>query len=420
MILLYNLGIFFYHLAIGIASLWNPKAAFWIKGRRNVFERMTAAVNAGSGKLIWMHCASLGEFEQGRPLLEAIKSTYPEYRILLTFFSSSGYEIRKNYPGVDYIFYLPDDSAANAKKLIEISQPVLAIFVKYEFWHYYLNQLRKSYIPTLLLSATFRGNQTFFKPWGGFWKRILECFQVIFVQDINSEGLLNKLGFKGRIILSGDTRFDRVLEIASGNAGLPLIEKFCEDKKVIVAGSTWLEDEEVMDHFAKSNPEIKFVIAPHEIAESRLKEVEKLFVNTIRFSDWQKNPELPAENAPNVLIIDNIGMLSKLYLYADITYIGGAFGGDGIHNVLEAVVYSKPVVFGPAYDHFHEAVELVDLGAAETVENALELENVFNSLLQNDQIRADKGRIAGNYVREKAGATKIVMNYIQENRLLTS
>ncbi|WP_336515711.1 3-deoxy-D-manno-octulosonic acid transferase [Pollutibacter soli] len=418
MTVIYNLGLSLYSVALGLASLWNPKAKLWVDGRKNLLSRIREKAGKQGQSIIWMHCASLGEFEQGRPVIEAIKKEYAGYKILITFFSPSGYEIRKNYQGADYIFYLPVDSRNNAREFMEIVRPQLAIFVKYEFWYHYLTELRARNVPTILLSGVFRQNHPFFKPWGGFWRSMLDCFQVIFVQDPNSAKLLQSIGLDQKTIVSGDTRFDRVLDLSKNAAKLPLIEKFCNNHKVVVAGSTWVEDDEVMDHFAKSNRDVRFVIAPHEILETRIKEVEKLYTNTIRFSAWKEDQENP-ENK-NVLIIDNIGMLATLYQYADITFIGGAFGGDGIHNVLEAVVYYKPVVYGPNHEDFGEAVELVDIGAAETVENALELEKVFRTLLDDANLRKEKGRIAGNYVRAKAGATSIVMQYIQEKRLLTS
>ena len=370
-----------------------------------------------------MHCASLGEFEQGRPVLEAIKQQYPDIPIVLTFYSPSGYEIRKNYPGADFIYYLPPDSPQNAKRFLAAVQPSLAIFVKYEFWHFYLKALKSKRVPTLLISAIFRKKQTFFKSYGGFWRNMLNTFDQLFVQTADSAALLKESGLGEKVTISGDTRFDRVITIAGNKEPLPLIAAFCANFPVIVAGSTWIEDEEVLDHFARTHPEVRFIIAPHEIHENRLKEIEKLFVNTIRFSKWKTISESERKSLPpgiNVLIIDNIGMLSRLYSYADITYIGGAFGGDGIHNILEAVVYYKPVVFGPVYEGFKETTELVDAGGAETVENALELEKVFNTLLEHKDLRENKGKISGTYVRENAGATAIIMQYIQENRLLTN
>ncbi len=370
-----------------------------------------------------MHCASLGEFEQGRPVLESIRSNYPETPVVLTFFSPSGYEIRKNYSGADFIYYLPPDSPQNARRFLKVVNPQLAIFVKYEFWHFYLQGLKEKNIPTLLISAIFRKKQSFFKPYGSFWRKMLDSFDQLFVQTNESAKLLKEINLTEKVTISGDTRFDRVITIASTPAYLPLISAFCENFPVVVAGSTWIEDEEVLDHFAKTHPEVRFIIAPHEIHENRLKEIEKLFVNTIRFSKWEIRWQKESKAVPsgvNVLIIDNIGMLSKLYSYADITYIGGAFGGDGIHNILEAVVYYKPVVFGPVYEGFKETSELVDAGGAETVENALELEKVFTTLLENKELREQKGKISGTYVRENAGATAIIMNYIQEKRLLTN
>lgn len=424
MLILYSLSIFIYTLGIRIAASWNPKARLWIAGRKDIFRRLEDASRKFGGKTIWMHCASLGEFEQGRPLLEAIRHAYPTHTLLLTFFSPSGYEIRKNYAGADMVFYLPADSPENAKKFIEITRPVLAIFIKYEFWYYYLTALKSNHIPTLLVSAIFRNGQPFFKSYGRFWRQMLGCYKQLFVQDKGSFSLLESVGYGANTTISGDTRFDRVITVANNHTDIPEIARFCGKSEVIVAGSTWLEDEEILDHYANQHQEIKFIVAPHEIDEAHLHELEKLFKNAIRFSVYaaeNENRELKESfTQKNILIMDNMGMLSKLYHYATITYIGGGFGGAGIHNILEAVVYGKPVLFGPVNQKSREAQDLLESGAAFTVLNALELESLLDELLKDKEKCARLGKIASAYVRQESGATGKIMDYIQENRLLTN
>lgn len=364
-----------------------------------------------------MHCASLGEFEQGRPVLEALREQYPGHKFLLTFFSPSGYEVRKDYKGADLIAYLPMDSKANAMKFINMVNPKLVLWVKYEYWYYYLTALKKKQVPVLLISGIFRPDQPFFKWYGRLHQYMLESFSQLFVQNDASKQLLNNIGFK-KVTVNGDTRFDRVVEIAAGFRAIPAIEAFCGNHRVIVAGSTWDADEEELDHYANTYPELRFIIAPHEIDEPHLHDIEQLFKHCIRFSEWSKT--MKADPSINTLIIDNIGMLSKLYHYATITYIGGGFGKDGVHNVLEAAVYGKPVVFGPVYDKFIEAAELVETGGGISIETALELEEVFNELLEDSITYEKAATAAARYVASKTGATNAVTAYIQENRLLTS
>jgi 3-deoxy-D-manno-octulosonic-acid transferase len=421
--LLYHLFILFYSIAIQIAALWNPKAKKWVRGRKKF-----PSVNPGKEKRIWMHCASLGEFEQGRPLLETIRKQYPECKIILTFFSPSGYEVMKDYKGADHIFYLPMDGKINAAKMIDTIQPSLVLWVKYEFWYFYLTELKKRNIPVLMVSGLFREGQPFFKWYGGIWKKMLQRFTYFFVQNETSQELLKTVGICNNVGICGDTRFDRVIEIAEKFQPLPIIEKFCGDKKVIVAGSTWEEDEEEWTHYVKNHPEIKFIFAPHEIDGDNLKDVRKEFPGAVFYSELVKIIEAvdipPTSNfkhpTSNMLIIDNIGMLSKLYYYADITFVGGGFGDDGIHNVLEAAVFGKPVLHGPEYEKFAEAVELVELGAGIPISNALELEKVLNELWNDEILLKTKSDVARQYVYSKAGATKKIMNYIQEKRLLTN
>jgi len=421
---LYSFSVFLYTLGIRIAAFWNPKARLWISGRKDIFPSLESAFMNEERKTVWMHCASLGEFEQGRPLLEAIRKEYPNYTILLTFFSPSGFQIRKNYSGADFVFYLPSDSPENAKKFIKITRPILAVFIKYEFWYHYLATLKSNQIPTLLVSAIFRKGQPFFKSYGAFWREMLGFYEKIFVQDNDSYELMETVGLGQKSIVSGDTRFDRVISIVENHTPLHLIEYFCQQNKVIVAGSTWLEDEEILDHYANTNPQIKFIIAPHEIDEPHLHDLEKLFRHAVRYSRISSISDENYRNnlmaGKNILIIDNMGMLSKLYKYATVTYVGGGFGGAGIHNILEAAAYGKPVLFGPVNQKSREAQDLQELGAAFTVESALELETLLNTLLKDDAKTASLGKIASGYVYQESGATRKIMDFIQEKRLLTN
>lgn len=410
-LLLYTIFLKLYPLGIRIAAIWNDKAKLWIKGRKKF-----PSVNlAGNNETIWMHCASLGEFEQGRPVIEKIRRDYPTYTIVITFFSPSGYEIEKNFKGADHIFYLPSDSPSNAKKFISLINPKLVLWVKYEYWHYYLSELKKKNITTLLISGAFRPNQPFFKSYGHFWKKMLGTFTWFFLQNNTSKSLLESIDIKN-VTVSGDTRFDRVITIAENFDELPLIKEFCGDDKVIVAGSTWEDDEAEWVHYAKTNVDIKFIIAPHEVDKENLDDVKKTFTGSIFYSELN---EFTIETT-NIIIIDNIGMLSRLYKYADITYVGGGFGEDGLHNILEAAVYGKPVIFGPVLDKNFEARELIDRGGGITIENALELEQTLHELLQDQEELNKRGDAAKDYVYSNAGATEKVIKYIQENRLLTN
>ncbi len=399
-----------------MASLSSKKAGLWLAGRRGVFEQLSQWKNSFSSheKIIWMHCASLGEFEQGRPIIEQIKKDYPSYKILLTFFSPSGYEVRKNYSGADGIFYLPLDSKKNANKFIEIVKPSLVIWVKYEYWYYYLTALLQKNIPTFLVSAIFREDQPFFKWYGSLWKKILQSFDKIFVQNEQSISLLNNIGMANNAVLTGDTRFDRVISIAENKKTLPdALHEFCKNKKVIVAGSTWEEDEEELVHYARTHEQIKFIIAPHEIDKERLLGIKKMFKNAIYFSEF-----VQGNTNAQVIIIDNIGMLSYLYELADVAYVGGGFNDSGIHNILEAAVFGKPIIFGPEYEKFSEANDLVDRGGAFSIENAMELESLLGKLLSDDELLKNASEISKKYVYEKQGATNLIIKCLHEKRLL--
>jgi 3-deoxy-D-manno-octulosonic-acid transferase len=449
---IYNIFLFLYSIGIRITALWNPKARLWLNGRKNIWEKveqirtrpdrdreeqtLNSPLTPHHSPLVWMHCSSLGEFEQGRPVLEALKQAYPGLQVLVTFFSPSGYEVRKNYSGADHVLYLPMDSKAGARRFLNLVEPDLVLWIKYEYWYYFLTEIKKKQIPVFLVSGIFRNNQPFFKWYGRLHRYMLESFTHLFVQTTASKRLLGTIGFTNNVSVSGDTRFDRVVQIAEQFEPIDAITRFCGNSTVIVAGSTWPEDEEEMDHYANTYRDIKFIIAPHEINEQHLQEVEKLFKYSVRFSklqgtsnkqqatsgDYQTLDTAPAggDAGANTLIIDNIGMLSKLYKYATITYIGGGFGDDGVHNVLEAAVYGKPVVFGPVYDKYIEAVDLVQQGGALVIKTALELEQTFNDLL-SDASSYERACIAArNYVYNNKGATESIIQFIQENRLLTS
>ncbi len=408
----YTIFLNLYITAIKLLAIGNPKARLWLSGRKEF--PVVSFKQKESAKTVWMHCASLGEFEQGRPALEALKKNYPAVKIVLTFFSPSGYEIQKKYTGADDIFYLPIDSKANAAKLIKAINPSLVLWVKYEYWFYYLEELKQQRIPLLLVSGIFRPGQPFFKWYGKIWKNILPAFTHFFVQDEDSKNLLAGIGIENNVTVTGDTRFDRVIEIAEKFEHLPLIEQFCGENKVIVAGSTWEEDETELIHYVRANPHIKFIIAPHEIDEQNLKDVQKEFAGSILYSDLALNQPVTS----NVLIIDNIGMLSRLYRYADITYVGGGFGDDGVHNVLEPAVYGKPVIYGPEFEKFIEAIELTACGGGISIASALELEKVLTEFWNDELLLKSSGESAKNYVYSNSGATKKITAFIQEKRLL--
>lgn len=417
-IFLYNLFLNFYKLGVKVTSIKSKKAQLWLDGRKDIFAKLKSwrSKLVPNEKIIWMHCASLGEFEQGRPLIEEIKRTNPDYKILLTFFSPSGYEVRKNYNQADAVFYLPMDGKANAQQFISIIQPSIVLWVKYEYWFYYLTELKRKKIPVILVSAVFRETQPFFKWYGAMWKQILHSFNKIFVQNVESVSLLQTIGFAQNTVVTGDTRFDRVLDNAKNQNSLPnVLLEFVKSSKVIIAGSTWEEDEEELVHYANTNKHIKFIIAPHEIDDERIADVKKLFKNSVLFSQVGNT-----EITDQVVIIDNIGMLASLYQLADVAYIGGGFNDSGIHNILEAAVFGKPIIFGPVYEKFAEATQLVDEGGAFSITNALELEQLIDSLLKDELLLTNTGAICKKYVQENGGATKKIMEYLYEKRLLTS
>lgn len=406
-----------------ISSLFNPKALKWLKGRKKIFERLQETIPEHA-KIIWIHCSSLGEFEQGRPVLERLKVLYPNYKILLTFFSPSGYEVKKDYTGADWIFYLPMDGPKNAKRFLEIVHPSIVIFVKYEFWYYYLKKIKYRNIPLLLISALFQKNKAFFKWYGKLQRKMLSRFDHLFVQNEESKNLLGTIGLSDLCTISGDTRFDRVIEIAEKFEPVPLIEKFINTDQCIVAGSTWKEDEDLLSQVNFSEKKIKLIIAPHEINESHLTEIKSFFPVSIRYSEL-KTGNLPTGQTSqqpvtgNILIIDSIGLLSRLYKYATIAYVGGGLKPTGVHNVLEAAVYSKPVLFGPYYNEYIEAVDLIHHGGF-SFSNTIELKEKMDLLLNNKTEYDKSCEASGKYVMVNKGATQKIIQYIQEKRLLTN
>ena len=415
-VVLYNIFLFFFRIGIRLASLFNPKAKKWVDGRRNIFSRMREAIKPGQ-KIIWVHCASLGEFEQGRPVMEALKTTYPDHSILLTFFSPSGYEVQKNYTGADWVFYLPIDGPANARQFLEIVQPVLVVFVKYEFWYYYLKKIKYRQIPLLLISALFRRDMSFFKWYGGLQRKILSRFDHLFVQNQSSLELIREIGLGSICSISGDTRFDRVNAIAAGWQPIPQIGQFAGNSRLIVAGSSWPEDETLLKTVMTQleNTDIKLLIAPHEINEKHLTYLDSLFPDAIRFSTMSSSP-----TNSRFLIIDNVGMLSRLYRYAWICYIGGGLRKSGIHNVLEAAVYSRPVFFGPFYSKYSEAIGLVTKGGASSVTDGDQMTHQLQELISQTAVYDTMAAAAGKFVESNTGAVHLIIQYIQEKRLLTS
>ena len=378
-----------------------------LEGRKKLWPELEAKLQGNTAAVVWFHCASLGEFEQGRPIIEAFAKQYPDHKIALSFFSPSGYEVRKNYAGAHYIFYLPKDSAKNARKLVALLQPKLAVFVKYEFWHYFTRELKNQNGPVISISAIFRDSQLFFKPYGSFYRNILRNFSWFFTQNQHSEDLLKSIGIN-QVSVAGDTRFDRVLQTAAGIKQIPEVEAFKAGKEIFMIGSSWPEDMQVLVPFIKKHQqELKFIIAPHEIHENEIAAICNDFSGTaVRFSE-AGNKDLKAYS---VLIIDNIGMLSSLYGYGSYAYIGGAFG-KGLHNTLEAAVFGLPLFFGPNYQKFQEAKDLVSLQTAFPVNNLNELETVFGNAKKPGQ-KITIAERQKKYINQQAGATAKIMDWI--------
>lgn len=380
----------------------------FVNGRKTVFETLEQKINS-SDKTIWFHAASLGEYEQGLPVMEKIKAKFPNHKIVVTFFSPSGYEVRKNNTIADATVYLPLDTKSNAKKFLKLVHPEMVFFIKYEFWPNYLNELKKTNVTTYLISGIFRENQAFFKWYGGFYRKALKTFDYFFVQNESSKKLLQSLGFQN-VKISGDTRFDRVVAILERDNSLDFIANFKDNKTTIVIGSSWPKDEELLiNYINQSSEEIKFIIAPHNIKEEQISNLKsQITKKTVLFSE--KN-NLDLSNF-NVFIIDTIGILTKIYSYADIAYVGGGFGNPGVHNLLEPASFGIPIIVGPNYSHFAEATALVHQEGCISINIQNELNEAFDNLISNEDIRHEKGHICETFVQMNKGATQTIMNHI--------
>ena len=404
---LYNILIFKATLLLQILAFFNKKLKLFVDGRKETFSKIDALKGEN---VIWFHAASLGEFEQARPIIEELKKHFNQYKILVTFFSPSGYEVRKNYNLADVICYLPLDSKSNARKFVEIVNPKFAIFVKYEFWPNLLNELKSKEIPTILASGILREKQIFFKYYGGFMRESLKAFNHFFVQERNSKELLSSINFEN-VTIAGDTRFDRVSEILEQDNSLDFIDEFKNNQYTIVAGSTWQEDEELLVNYInnKASEEEKFIIAPHNIKPEAILALQKsINKKTILYS--AKADENLSEYT--VFIIDTIGLLTKIYTAADVAYVGGGLK-TGLHNILEPATFGIPVVIGNKYDKFKEAVDLVDLKGCISICNQDEFSSVFMKLKADENYRKSTGKINQKYIQENLGATKIIMNYLK-------
>lgn len=408
----YSLFVLFVAFFLQIIAWSVPKLKLFVKGRKDVFEVLNQKINPNQTS-IWFHVASLGEYEQGLPVIQKIKQLFPKHQIVLTFFSPSGFEVRKNNSIADITIYLPMDTIQNAKKFIATINPKMVFFIKYEFWPNYLNELKKQNISTYLISGIFRKNQIFFKTYGGFYRNCLQTFEHFFVQNEESKNLLQSINFKNTTI-SGDTRFDRVFEILNQNNSLDFVNQFVQNQLTIVAGSTWQKDEDLIVNFINSyqNP-VKFIIAPHNIKANDINQLQKsILKKTILFS------EIKEQNLAtfDVLIIDTIGLLTKIYSKATIAYIGGGFGNPGVHNVLEPAVFGIPIVIGKNYSHFAEATALVDLKGIISIENQEDFNFNLDLLITNESICREKGTICKNYVLKHKGATKTILDWIKSQK----
>lgn len=420
---LYSIGMWLAFPGIWVASLFSKKIRKFLNGRKGLVKTIENTFATVTDDVVWFHCSSVGEFEQARPLIEWYKGSRPQTRILLTFFSPSGYELRKNYSLADWVFYLPLDTISNARRMVRAVKPKKLIFTKYDLWNNYIRQARKAGAGIYLVSAIFRRFQPFFKWWGGFFRGMLRCINVIFVQDEESQRLLSTIGIRDNVIVCGDTRFDRVDKIASESKHFPVIENFARDCFTIVAGSTWQPDDELIAQVMKNFSKVRLVVAPHEIHKERLEKLLQIYepYGTVRYSEVEEDAdrEMVSENPQSiaegkrVLVIDCIGILSSLYRYADFAYIGGGFG-VGIHNTLEAAVYGVPLAFGPNYRKFQEAIDLIECNGATSVDNASELYQVIDNCVKDKELRDFRGRSCRNYVEKMLGATDKIVSVLEK------
>ncbi len=410
MLFLYNLTLYIAGFFLRIVALFSPKIKLFVEGRKNVFSTLGDKIKPND-KTIWFHSASLGEYEQGLPVIEKIKEKYPSHKIIVTFFSPSGYEVRKNNTVADVTIYLPLDTKKNAKKFMQIVHPELAFFIKYEFWLNYLKELETNKIPTYLISGIFRDNQMFFKWYGGFYRKALKAFTYFFVQNEKSKQKVESLGFNN-VIVSGDTRFDRVNAILERDNSLDFIQNFKNNQPVIVIGSSWPKDEALISEYINQAPEnVKFIIAPHNIKPDQISDLQsKITKSTVLFSE-KENKDLASYN---IFIIDTVGLLTKIYSYGTIAYVGGGFGNPGIHNILEPATFGIPIVIGPNYSNFAEAVSLVELKGCTIISNFKELKGAFDHLLSDNSFFNEKSEICKSFIQNNKGATETIMKIVNK------
>ena len=393
---------------VKLLALFSPKIKLFVDGRKTVFSKLANKINP-EDETIWFHAASLGEFEQGLPVMEKIKVQFPNHKIIVTFFSPSGYEVRKNNTIADATVYLRLDTKSNAKKFLELVHPDLVFFIKYEYWPNYLNELRKLNIKTYLISGIFRENQAFFKWYGGFYRNALKTFEYFFVQNESSKKLLQSLGFNN-VKISGDTRFDRVVSILERDNSLDFIKQFKNNTTTIVIGSSWPKDESLLvNYINQTNEKVKFVIAPHNIKAEQIQELKNSISKKVLLFSEKENRDL---STYDVLIIDTIGILTKIYSYADIAYVGGGFGNPGVHNILEPATFGIPIIVGPNFSHFAEVVALVHQEGCISISNQNELNDAFSNLISNEDIRHEKGHICSTFVQMNKGATDVILKHI--------
>jgi len=412
MLFIYNLTVVLADLILKIVALFNKKIRLFVDGRKLVFKIVSNKIKAYD-KTIWFHAASLGEYEQGLPVMERMKNRFPNHLIVLTFFSPSGYEIRKNNTIADVTVYLPLDTKSNVNQFLKMVRPDMVFFIKYEYWPNYLNALKNKEIPTYLISGIFREKQVFFKWYGGFYRKALDAFEHFFVQNSSSKELLLQLG-KTNVTVSGDTRFDRVSSILNQNNELDFIEEFKNNTLTVVVGSSWPKDEALLVNYINSSNNVKFIMAPHNIDNEQIANIKnQISKKTVIFSSLNFN-EISASKLADydVFIIDTIGILTKIYSYADLVYVGGGFGNPGVHNVLEPATFGVPIIIGPNYSHFPEATALVKMEGCISISNQEELNEAFDKLIQNAAIRHEKGHICSTFVEMNKNATETIMNYI--------
>ena len=412
MFFLYNIIVFLASQVVKLLALFSGRMRLFVDGRKTVFTTLKSKISPND-KTIWFHAASLGEYEQGLPVMEKIKSQFPKHKIVVSFFSPSGFEVRKNNTVADATVYLPLDTNSNAKRFLDLVHPDLVFFIKYEYWPNYLYELKKRQIPTYLISGIFREDQAFFKWYGGFYRKALKTFNYFFVQNENSKRLLKSIGFNNASV-SGDTRFDRVASILDRNNSLDFIKNFKNNTTTIVIGSSWPKDESLLINYINHVEGVKFIIAPHNIKTAQITELKSQIKKpTILFSE-KENQDL---SNFQVLIVDTIGILTKIYSYADIAYVGGGFGNPGVHNILEPATFGIPIVIGPNYDHFAEAIALVNIEGAISINTQKDLNEAFDELISNKITRDEKGHICSTFVQMNKGATDVISKHILNENL---